>query len=144
MNNTWIHKNISKIAKIYIKIRDVLKSLISKLLVDENISKEIYPKIATNNNLIIPLAPVITEVTFKTTDSITLTFTQETNGATITNYKYSIDDGETYRECTPVVIDSPVTISGLTNGRSYAIRLRAVNANGDGVESGTLVATLSI
>ena len=35
-----------------------------------------------------PLAPVLTGVTFKTTDSMIITFTQASNGITITNYKY--------------------------------------------------------
>lgn len=89
----------------------------------------------TNNNLIIPLAPVITEVTFKTTDSITLTFTQETNGITITNYKYSIDNGITYTDFSPVDKVSPVTITGLASGTTYNIKLRATSVEGDGAES---------
>lgn len=84
---------------------------------------------------ITPLAPVITNVTFKTTDSITLTFTQETNSSTITNYKYSIDNGVTYIAFSPVDKVSPVTIGGLTSGTTYNIKLRATSAEGDGAES---------
>ena len=44
-------------------------------------------------NNTVPLAPVITGLVSKTETSITLSFTQENNGITITNYKYSIDNG---------------------------------------------------
>ncbi len=95
----------------------------------------------TNNSLIIPLAPVITGVSFKTTDSITLTFTQATNEATITNYKYSIDNGVTYTAFSPVDKVSPVTIGGLTAGTTYNIKLRATSAEGDGDESNVWIET---
>jgi hypothetical protein len=82
-----------------------------------------------------PLAPVITGITFKTTDSFTLTFTQEANGITITNYKYSLDNGATYTALSPVDITSPITISGLSSNTTYNIKLRATSAAGDGAES---------
>jgi len=81
------------------------------------------------------LAPVITGISFKTTDSFTVTFTQQANGITITNYKYSIDNGNTYTALSPVDITSPITISGLSSNTTYNIKLRATNASGDGAES---------
>jgi hypothetical protein len=56
-------------------------------------------------------------------------------GATITNYKYSIDGGETFTAFDPAQTTSPVVITGLTNGTEYTVILKAVNENGDGVAS---------
>jgi hypothetical protein len=68
--------------------------------------------------------------------SASLTFTAPANngGSSITNYKYSID-GTNYIALSPASTTSPLTISGLTNGTTYNIRLKAVNANGDSTES---------
>ena len=63
--------------------------------------------------------------------SATISFTPGENGGNaITNYKYSID-GSTYTDLSPSDASTPITISGLTNGTSYTIYLKAVNANGD-------------
>lgn len=82
-----------------------------------------------------PLAPVITGISFKTTDSFILTFSQQSNGITITNYKYSLDNGDTYTALSPVDITSPITIGGLTSNTTYNIKIRATSASGDGAES---------
>ena len=63
--------------------------------------------------------------------SATISFTPGANGGNaITNYKYSID-GSNYTDLSPSDASTPITISGLTNGTSYTIYLKAVNANGD-------------
>jgi hypothetical protein len=62
-------------------------------------------------------------------------------GSSITNYKYSIDNGSTYTAFSPAVTSSPVVITGLTNGQSYSIKLLAVNSLGDGTPSTTVTAT---
>ena len=63
--------------------------------------------------------------------SATISFTPGANGGNaITNYKYSID-GSTYTDLSPSDASTPITISCLTNGTSYTIYLKAVNANGD-------------
>jgi hypothetical protein len=62
-------------------------------------------------------------------------------GSSITNYKYSINNGSTYTACSPAVTSSPVVITGLTNGQSYSIKLLAVNSLGDGTPSNTVTAT---
>lgn len=54
----------------------------------------------------------------------------ENGGAAITNYKYSLD-GVNYTAFSPARTTSPLTISGLTNGTSYSVTLKAVNAQGD-------------
>ena len=61
---------------------------------------------------------------------ISISFTAgATNGTAITNYQYSTD-GTTYTAFATPITTSPVTVTGLTNGQSYTIRLKAVNAAG--------------
>jgi hypothetical protein len=57
------------------------------------------------------------------------------NGAAISNYEYSIDNGATWKAMSPSVVSSPVVISGLTNGTDYPVKLRAVNIKGSGASS---------
>jgi len=72
-----------------------------------------------------------------------ITFTAGSDrGSAITNYKYSLD-GTTYTALSPVDASSPITIPGLTNGTSYSIYLKAVNANGDGTASTAVSVTPS-
>jgi titin len=63
-----------------------------------------------------------------------------TGGETITNYAYSTDGNEPYTEFETPQTTSPVTISGLTNGVSYIIGLKAVNRAGAGAASSTISA----
>ena len=73
--------------------------------------------------------------------SLTISFTAGgNNGAAITNYQYALstNSGSSYGAWTaisPVDTSSPVTISGLTNGTAYYVKLRAINSVGDGTES---------
>ena len=62
------------------------------------------------------------------------------NGSTITNYKYSTD-GTTYTAFSPSDTTTPVIVTGLTNGTPYTIRIKAVNAAGDGTASSSVTAT---
>jgi len=82
----------------------------------------------------VPQAPTIGTATVAD-QSATLTFTAGANGgSSITNYKYSTDNS-TYNAFDPAQTSSPLTISGLTNGQSYAFYLKSVNANGDSAAS---------
>ena len=56
------------------------------------------------------------------------------NGSAISNYKYSTD-GTNFTAFSPAQTASPVTISGLTNGTSYTLYLKAVNSAGESVAS---------
>ena len=74
---------------------------------------------------------------------ITVAFTAPSNdgGATITNYEYSTDGGASYTAFSPTTTSSSVVITGLANGTSYSIKLRAVNSAGDGTESDAVTST---
>jgi hypothetical protein len=91
--------------------------------------------------VILPLAPVITTISSKTTTSVTINFTQAANSTRITNYKYSVDGGLTYTALSPVRIVSPLTISGLASGTSYDISIKAVSAVGDSASSNQIAET---
>ena len=60
-----------------------------------------------------------------------ISFTQDNNGIhPILNYEYSLDNGASFIPFSPVQKNSPVTITGLTNGTQYVIKLIAVNRVG--------------
>jgi hypothetical protein len=82
-----------------------------------------------------PAAPTITAITAGNA-SVSVSFTAgATNGSAITNYKYSVNNGSSFTGLSPTGTSSPFTISGLTNGNSYSIIIRAVSAAGDGAVS---------
>lgn len=62
-------------------------------------------------------------------------------GSAITNYEFSTNNGTDRTALNPAVATSPVVITGLTNGIAYSIRLRAVNAAGNGTSSDAASAT---
>lgn len=64
-------------------------------------------------------------------------------GSAITNFKYSLNNGDSYSAFSPAVFGSPVTITGLSNGTTYQIALRAVNSIGDGDQSSVISVTPS-
>ncbi len=63
------------------------------------------------------------------------------NSFSITNYEYSTDNGVIFTACSPVVTASLVPISGLTNGLTYQVKLRAVNSRGSGAASSAISVT---
>lgn len=62
------------------------------------------------------------------------------NGQPVSNFQYSLDGG-TWKSLSPADITSPVTVTGLTNGTTYRIRLRGVNAFGGGQPSAAVAVT---
>ena len=88
----------------------------------------------------IPAAPT-TLVASAGDQSASITFNPGAdNGSAITNYEYSLDNGA-WVAITPTTTTSPVTISGLTNGTPYSIRLRARNSAGPSTASASVSAT---
>lgn len=64
---------------------------------------------------------------------ITLSFTAANSPVSpVSSYEYSVDGGSTWMTTTPALATSPVLLTGLTNGQTYTIKLRAVNAVGSG------------
>lgn len=69
------------------------------------------------------------------TASIAFTPPVSDGGSPLTNYEYSVDGGLTWVPFGPVDTASPVVLTGLTNGTTYEVVLRAVNAVGAGEPS---------
>jgi hypothetical protein len=87
-----------------------------------------------------PSAPTINSVTAGN-NSVTVSFTTAADGGLpITNYKYSID-GTNYVALNPATTVSPFTISGLTNGTTYVVTIKAITAVGDSLSSNAISQT---
>ena len=74
----------------------------------------------------------------------TVSFTPgSANGSAITNYEYGTFNGDewSFTALSPADASSPISITGLTNGVSVTMRLRAVNANGSSAYSATFTFT---
>jgi len=87
-----------------------------------------------------PAAPTISSIT-AANGSLTVAYIAGLNdGSPITNYKYSVD-GINYVALNPATTNSPFTISGLTNGSTYSVTIKAVNEDGDSPASNALTGT---
>ena len=85
----------------------------------------------------VPEPPTLTGITSTSTTS-TISFNAPYNGGvSITNYAYTFD-GATITPLNPADTTSPVTITGLSPGTDYTIRLAAINAVGRGLWSTAL------
>lgn len=56
-------------------------------------------------------------------------------GRAITNYEYSLNGGSTWTALSPASTSSPIVVTGLANGTSYQVSLRAMNSLGAGTPS---------
>ena len=91
----------------------------------------------------LPSAPTISSVP-AASGSLTVVFTPGTDGGSaITNYKYSVD-GVNYVALNPATTSGPFTISGLTNGTTYSVTIKAVNAVGDSAASNAITASPTV
>ena len=63
------------------------------------------------------------------------------HGFAITNYRYSTDNGATWKTRSPATATSPLLITGLTNGVAYTVKLRAVNNWGESLDSAAVMVT---
>src|SRR5690606_29552043 len=88
-----------------------------------------------------PEMPLITSVTPGNGRLFVWFFPGLDGGSPITNYEYSLDNGQSWIPRVPASTASPFPITGLTNGVQYSVRLRAVNANGNGTPSLPVTAT---
>ncbi len=84
-------------------------------------------------------------VTVKPGDrSVVVSFTPPFDGGRrITAYEVTTDGGQTWTALPTTTLRGTVsgTVTGLTNGRSYSVAVRAANANGNGTASGLTSAT---
>ena len=80
-----------------------------------------------------PSAPAIDTVT-ASSGALTVAFTPGgSGGSVIIKHEYSLDNGSTWESA--MVLSSPFVITGLTNGTTYSLKMRAVNAIGNGTAS---------
>ncbi len=89
----------------------------------------------------VPGAPTITTITpGNGTAVVAFTPPADNGGNAISNYEYTID-GTNWIALSPASTSSPFTISGLTNGTEYSVKLRAVNDAGSSAASGAVTTT---
>ena len=79
----------------------------------------------------VPSAPTIGSISPRD-GGLSVPFTAGASGATISAYEYQIDNGSWVRASGTT---SPLIISGLTNGTTYSIKLRAISVIGNGTAS---------
>ena len=83
-------------------------------------------------------APTIDSIT-ATSGTLTVFFTPgAARGSTTSNYQFSTNNGGSWSTRSPVATTSPLTITGLTNGQGYQVRLRAITNAGTS-DSSTVV-----
>lgn len=83
-------------------------------------------------------APTIDSIT-ATSGTLTVYFTPgAARGSTTSNYQFSTNNGGSWSTRSPVATTSPLTITGLTNGQGYQVRLRAITNAGTS-DSSTVV-----
>jgi hypothetical protein len=97
------------------------------------------PNPATNLATCAPASPLSLSATGGN-GSVSIAFNVGAAGGTpITSYKYSLNGGP-YTAFSSQSATSPQVISGLVNGTSYSVALKAVNSNGDGAASQPITA----
>jgi hypothetical protein len=90
-----------------------------------------------------PGSPTINSITGGN-QQITINFTApSSSGSTsISNYEYSTNGGSTWTSLSPSSTSSPIIVTGLTNGASYSVLIKAVNNSGSGSASNSVSVTL--
>ena len=105
------------------------------------------PSLTASITALVPGAPTITRITGgEVSGQLSVAFTAPTNdgGSAITNYKYSTNGGSTWTAVSPEATTSPILISGLNNGTTYDVQIRAVNVVGDGAATASTPGTPSV
>jgi trimeric autotransporter adhesin len=105
------------------------------------------PSLTANISAVVPAAPtgiVITKAVVSGQLSVAFVAPTNDGGSPITNYKYSTNAGTTWTAVSPAATTSPIVISGLVNGTSYNVQIRAVNVAGDGAATATTAATPAV
>jgi hypothetical protein len=88
-----------------------------------------------------PSAPTIDSIT-AANQQLSVFFTPSSDGGSpITNYSVSLDGGATFTPVSPSQTTSPILLTGLTNGTTYSIVIRALNAVGASSDSNAVSGT---
>ena len=86
-----------------------------------------------------PLAPSISTID-EGNEQLLVNFTPGNDGGSpITDFEYSIDNGSNW--VSAGTTSTPILITGLTNGTSYNVQVRGINAIGNGDASNTVIGT---
>ena len=89
-----------------------------------------------------PSAPTIVSVTPGNT-SLSIAFTAGSAGSSaITTYQYSFNGGTSWLPRQAGTTASPIAITGLVNGTTYSVSIRAVSLDGNGTASAPFSATI--
>ncbi|MFM2315890.1 MAG: hypothetical protein RLZZ155_222, partial [Bacteroidota bacterium] len=100
------------------------------------------PSLTANISAVVPSAPIITAINPGNAQlSVDFTAPTANGGASITNYEYSTNNGGSFTAFSPAQTTTPLVISGLTNGVTYDVRIRAVNSVGSGAASNMIPGT---
>jgi len=92
------------------------------------------PTLTANISAVVASAPTINSISAGNSQlQVFFSPPSSNGGVAITDYKYSTDDGASFTSAGST--SSPITITGLTNGTSYSVKLLAVNSVGDGAAS---------
>ncbi|MBM3915409.1 MAG: T9SS type A sorting domain-containing protein [Sphingomonadales bacterium] len=113
--------------------------------VSETVSSGIN-QVLTSSYALAPGAPSITSLTRTSSTQATIGFTapSDIGSSAITNYEYSINDGSSWVTRSPASTSNPLTITGLSGGQSYQVRIRAINTAGSGCASSGLNSILPV
>jgi len=91
-----------------------------------------------------PSAPTGITIT-PSSGSLSVRFTAGAAGTSpITSYKYSVNGGTTWATRQTGTTASPIVITGLTNGTTYSVSIRAVSLAGDGAASTAVSVTIPV
>jgi len=102
-------------------------------------------RVMTSSYNTVSNTPVISSVVSRNGGAkVFFTATSSVYAPSISNYEYSTDDGLTFTALNPSSNQSPITIGGLTNGSTYAVRIRAVNSVGSSCASSAVSVTPSV
>ena len=100
------------------------------------------PSLTANISAVVSSAPTITSIAPGNAQlSVAFTTPSSNGGASITNYEYSTNGGISWTTPSPAITSSPFTVSGLINGTTYDVQIRAVNSAGNGAASATTQGT---
>ena len=110
--------------------------------------RDARPDIGAYESMLPGVPTAVTVASNNVSGQLSVTFTAPSvstkGGAAISNYKYSIDGGTSFTALLTPQTTSPFVISGLTNGTSYNVQIRALNSNGDGVPCVTKTGTPNV